>query len=293
MSRFNFLLFIRVLLLFFWLSIGTIAKAEPLKIGVTTSIRDSGMMARYVENLKQHSLEVDFIVFGTGRIIQLMLDGDVDIVITHSPEIEMQLLKNNKISSRWEFAKNYFFLVGPLDNTARIGQGDSLEQAMQKILDSESKFVSRGDNSGTHNKEKLLWRPLIDYSELKELEHYYSTGQSMGVVINLANSLGAYTLVDMATWFNYKSRLVLKIYKMKHDKLINTYSFLLRAFDDYSKSKVLLIDEFFGWFVDRGLDLTFNYRINGEILFEPVAKLEKSYVQDKNLAKFTNIIGGE
>jgi tungstate transport system substrate-binding protein len=221
---------------------------EVLRVATTTSLYDTGLWD-YLENVfeKEYSADLLITAVGTGNALKLGQTGDADVVAVHDPAQEAAFIDGayavdaeNFGTERVTWAYNYFIIVGPEDDPAGISGGDlTPEEAFQKIqqegaADPETvKFVSRGDNSGTHGKEKALWK-LGGYNYTADIEGtgtaagwYFESGKGMGDTLTVANQLLAYTLTDKGTFLAYKSKLDLVPLLDTGGSLLNVYSVMI------------------------------------------------------------------
>jgi tungstate transport system substrate-binding protein len=122
---------------------------------------------------------------------------------------------------------NYFIVIGPKNDPAEINNSYNIKDIFKKTFKTKSYFVSRGDNSGTHIREKEIWKDIGLNPLVYSGEWYLQTGTNMGATINTAVGLNAYTFTDKATWIAFKNKLNYKIYTQNEFNLINEYSALV------------------------------------------------------------------
>lgn len=201
---------------------GSVADKE-LVLATTTSVNDSGLMDALKPVFeKDTGLTLSIISQGTGQAIKTGEDGDADVLLIHSKAAEEKFVEEGYGLERIELAYNYFVVVGPKDDPAGIsGQDISAAEAFKKIEQSQSPFVSRGDDSGTHKKELSLWKaeniePAGDW--------YISAGKGMGAVLSMTDEKMAYTLTDKATYLSMKDQLDLQIVVDAAPDLLNQYT---------------------------------------------------------------------
>jgi len=227
---------------------GAVEKAtdatKTIKISTTTSVNDSKLMQYIVPKFEEeYGYDVDIVSAGTGAAIQVAKDGDADLILVHSKKQEEPFAESYGrtvdgcgTSKRISFMYNYFVLVGPTADpagakAASIADGKTVADGFAAIAAKGSKFVSRGDNSGTHTKETDLWKasgitlttitisykskgvtktetgfdaPAVSSTDSTLAAWYYSAGQGMGVCLLMANELNGYCLTDKATFLTYK-----------------------------------------------------------------------------------------
>ena len=206
-----------------------------LRVATTTSLYDTGLWT-YLEPRfeKEYDVELDVISAGSGAAMTYGRNGDVDVLTVHSRTDELKFIEDGHGKERVWFAYNYFLIVGPEDDPAGL-KGLTAEEAFKKLYESpgSGKFVSRGDNSGTHSKEKAIWKlaGYSDYDAMKEAGiaagWYIDAGQGMGATLTMAGEKDAYTLTDEGTFLAYKSDLDLVPIVDSGSILLNVYSVIV------------------------------------------------------------------
>jgi len=174
------------------------AEPQTLILATTTSTEDSGLLAYLLPDFEvEYNVTVDVIAVGTGQAIELGENGDADVLLVHARSREDAFMGAGHGVRREDVMYNDFVIVGPADDPASIaGMADAAE-AFIKIAEAEATFVSRGDDSGTHTKEKAIWAA----AEIEPAGDWYvSAGQGMGAVLTMADEQQAYTLSDRATY---------------------------------------------------------------------------------------------
>lgn len=173
-------------------------EAQKLILATTTSTQDSGLLDFILPDFEAETgIQVDVIAVGTGQAIALGVDGNADVLLVHARSQEDAFMAAGDGVRREDVMYNDFVVVGPPSDPAGISGSTDAAQSFTKIAESQSPFVSRGDNSGTHSKEKGIWtaagtEPTGDW--------YVSAGQGMGAVLTMADEQQAYTLSDRATY---------------------------------------------------------------------------------------------
>ncbi len=206
------------------------APLEPrqrLKVATTTSLYDTGLWG-YLEPMfeEQYGVELDVMYAGTGKAIEYGQRGDVDIITVHSKAREEAFVAEGYGVERVPFAYNYFLIVGPPGDPAGI-KGMLPEKAFEKLMETGSgSFVSRGDDSGTHSKEKSIWQKAgYEYESVQQAGTWYiEGGTGMGPTLMMASEKQGYTLTDMGTYLAYKGKLELVPIVDKGGMLLNVYS---------------------------------------------------------------------
>ena len=243
------------------------AKAEEMKMAVTTSFHNSGLADVLLPAiLEDTGIEVQLLVVGTGQAIRLGETGDVDAILVHSKAAEQAFVFAGHAPHRREIMYNDFVLIGPGADPAGIRSAKGAAAALSAIAKAGAPFVSRGDDSGTHKKERSLW----DAAEAMPDggEWYKEVGAGMGAALNTASGMGAYVLSDRASWLNFGNKGDLEILFAGDPVLFNQYAYLPvdPGKGDYIKSD--LAEEVEAWLTGpRAKALIDGYRIAGQQLF--------------------------
>ncbi|MBQ6067592.1 MAG: substrate-binding domain-containing protein [Clostridia bacterium] len=198
-----------------------------IRLATTTSVNDSGLLPYLLPAFEAKTgYTVEVASAGTGVAIGYAKSGDADLLLVHSKKQEEAFIEEGYASTeRLSFMYNYFVIVGPADDPAGIKDLATAADCFQAIADAKAGFASRGDNSGTHNKETGIWEAAgIDPTAE---EWYASVGSGMGDTLTKANEMGVYALTDKATFLSMKDSLSnLTILKEEADDMKNTYSLL-------------------------------------------------------------------
>jgi len=202
-------------------------KQERLRVATTTSLYDTGLWS-YLEPMfeEKYGAEMDVISAGTGIALEYGRRGDVDVITVHARAREEGFIAEGYGLERVPFAYNYFLIVGPETDPAGLN-GIIPEMAAKKLFDTGSgQFISRGDDSGTHSKEKAIWQLAgYDYEAVKQAGDWYiEAGRGMGPTLLMASEKQAYTLTDMGTYLAYQGDLQLVPIVDSGDILLNVYS---------------------------------------------------------------------
>ena len=263
MNFFRFLAMTLVLLI----SLGGTALAEErLRLATTTSTQASGLLEELLPPFEeQEGIKVDVIAVGTGKALQLGKAGDVDIVMVHAPGLEKKFVEEGYGVNRRDLMYNDFVIVGPPSDPAGIKGMKDADKALKKIADSEETFISRGDQSGTHTKEKHLWDAA---GVAPSGQWYLEAGRGMGEVLNMSDQQRAYTLSDRGTFIAYKDKADLQVLVEGDKTLFNPYNIItinpkLHPHINYHNT-ILLITYLTS---PQGQKIIGNYRKLGEQLF--------------------------
>jgi|WetSurMetagenome_2_1015567.scaffolds.fasta_scaffold168695_2 tungstate transport system substrate-binding protein len=241
---------------------------DRLRVATTTSVQDSGLLPYLLPNFeKKCGCKVDVIAVGSGQALKLASNGDVDMILVHDPQSEEKFVKDGFGINRKTFMVNDFIILGPSSDPAMIRGMKNAAQALSKIQKSGALFISRGDSSGTHQKEKSLWKKAgINPSESWHLE----IGQGMGATLTMADEKKAYTISDRATYLQRIGRLRLQTLVEGDPELLNYYSALQVNPTHFPEAKAILSKKLIEWFCSpEAQKLIGDYRINGRQLFKP------------------------
>ena len=253
------------------LSAASCGSGNNFVVGATTSIQDTGLLDVLTEAFREESgydvIAVTPIIAGSGQILELARRGEVDAVITHSPQAEAKLIADGDGADRREIMHNFFVLVGPPDDPAGVGSAGAIAEALKRISAAERTFISRGDNSGTHLRELALWRQAgID--PVGE-SWYQESGAGQGQSLLVASDKGAYTVVDSGTFVVFEERLELEPYVS--DEEPNRYSIIRVNPDkhDVNEAAALAFAEFLTSPAAQRIIAEFGREKYGEPLFVP------------------------
>jgi len=170
--------------------------------------------------MKSTGINVAVIAVGTGQALKLGANGDVDLALVHAPKAELEYVDEGYFIDRRYVMYNDFVVVGPANDPAGIASAETITVAMQKIAQSGSRFVSRGDNSGTHKKELQLWQT----ADINPTGSWYvQAGQGMGAVLKIADEMSGYALTDRGTQIAYQGKMQLKLLFEGDAMLSNPY----------------------------------------------------------------------
>ena len=213
----------------------THSNASRLIVSTTTSLEDTGLL-EVIEKAfeaKYPGVNVSVISGGTGIAIQYGERGDADVLLTHDKIREEKFVSSGFGTNRTEIAYNYFWIVGPENDPAGI-KGLNATEAFKKIMEEgqknpdQVKFASRGDDSGTHAREKQIWKMTgVSYEKVNNSGAWYiESGRGMGETLLLANEQNAYTLTDSGTFLAYTKEGRIQIIPIvtTGSELLNVYA---------------------------------------------------------------------
>ena len=200
----------------------TFAQEKVLILATTTSTQDSGLLDELVPLFEQQTgYAVKTIAVGAGQAIAMGKRGEADVLLVHSPDAELKFMADGFGTTRRLVMHNDFVVVGPAADPAKIKGMKSSADALKAIGAGGGTFISRGDNSGTHSKEKGLWKTAGVTAEGQSW--YQQTGLGMGQTLNVASEKGFYTLADRGTYLAMKKTLALEILVEGEKSLLNVY----------------------------------------------------------------------
>lgn len=198
-----------------------LAASKSIILATTTSTQDSGLLDVLIPIFEKESgFQVKTISVGSGQAMKMGEKGEADVLLVHSPEAEKKFMAEGFGSSRRLVMHNDFVVVGPASDPAKT-KGGKAADAMKRIAKAGAIFASRGDNSGTHAKEKGLWKVAGINPEGQKW--YQQTGLGMGQTLNVAAEKKGYTITDRATYLSLKKGLGLEILVEGDGKLLNVY----------------------------------------------------------------------
>jgi tungstate transport system substrate-binding protein len=198
------------------------AQSNTVILSTTTSTQDSGLLDVLVPLFeKKTGLTVKTISVGTGQALALAARGEADVALVHAPSVERRYVEEGRMRNRRLVMYNDFVIIGPEDDPAKTRGMPKAVDALKRIAETQSRFVSRGDKSGTHVLERGLWKQAgIE----PKGTWYIESGQGMGQTLGIANDRRAYTITDRGTWLAFQKRISLPILVEKDKPLLNIYS---------------------------------------------------------------------
>ncbi len=241
-----------------------------LRLATTTSTYNSGLLDAILPTFEQQTgIDVQVIAVGTGAALRMGRDGDADALLVHAPDAEQRFIDSGYGINRIGVMYNDFVIVGPVSDPATIAGLDNANQALQQIAKQQAIFVSRGDDSGTHKKEKSLWQQAM---LTPSGDWYRQAGQGMGKVLQITDEMEGYTLIDRGTWLAYADKVGLKLLVEGDSRLFNPYSVLQINPNRYADLNHQGAAQFSRWLVsDATQQQIADFRINGKPLFVPSA----------------------
>lgn len=192
-------------------------RTGTLDLATTTSVVNSGLLAALLPEYRQATVRVH--AAGSGRALEMLASNAVDLIITHAPQAETRYLSQHSDWIYRKFASNRFVVVGPKTDPANVAQAGSAADAFRRIAAARAPFVSRGDESGTHERERELWAA----AEVR-MPVVLTSGGGMAMTLRQADATHAYTLTDEATWWQLERDVELSVLLAGDRALLNTYA---------------------------------------------------------------------
>ena len=213
-----------------WLAVlatsGAFAADRSMILATTTSVRDSGLLENLLPAFtEQTGIKVRVIAVGTGAALRMGREGNADLLLTHAPASEQELVSEGIVTRRTPFMENFFVIAGPASDPAGVSAATSPEDAIRRIIESDAGWVSRADDSGTHKRETELFQAAGLDPEMKG-DRIVRTGTGMGLSLQVAGQRRSYILCDIGTFLAFKERVDLVAHSKPATSLRNTYSIL-------------------------------------------------------------------
>jgi len=241
-------------------------------LATTTSTQDSGLLDILIPQFEdEYDYKVKTIAVGSGEALRLAGEGEADVVLAHSPKAEEEFMAAGNGESRAVVMHNDFVIVGPADDPAAIKDSPTAAEAFAKLASSESIFLSRGDESGTHTKELSVWTA----AEIEpDGSWYQETGQGMGATLTVASEKQGYTLSDRGTYLAQKDDLDLELLFEGDKALFNQYHVIVVNPEKHSKVNAEGARAFAAFITSPAVQATigrFGVEDYGQALFVPDA----------------------
>ncbi len=241
--------------------------AERLVLATTTSTYNSGLLELLKPRFEQkYGHTLDILSVGTGKALKYGRDGNADVLLVHAPPAEESFMKDGYGVARVTFMYNDFVIVGP--EHGKLPPLDKVEDLFTCIAGNKLIFISRGDDSGTHKKEKQIWaRTGIK----PEGDWYWSSGQGMGNTLLIAGEKQGFTLTDRGTLLAYAKKVDLKIVYEGDYMLRNPYSVIV--VNPALSNKINYqgaLDFMHFLLLPETLDVICTLKKEGKVLFKPL-----------------------
>lgn len=231
-----------------------------IRLATTTSFRDTGLSdVLLAEYRKDTGVEVQAVAVGTGEALKLGERGDADVVLVHARKAEDEFMAKGFGVERHDLWWNRFLIVGPAADPAGLAKATGARDALARLRDAKALFVSRGDDSGTHKREKELW------GADPKTSRYEETGQGQGPTLLIASELEGYTLTDEGTYLRMRSKLALVPLVTNDPLLRNPYGVILVRVQPGREAVHAEAKHFADWLAGpRARALVEGFRIDGQ-----------------------------
>nr|WP_255371342.1 extracellular solute-binding protein [Cupriavidus sp. YR651] len=238
-------------------------------MATTTSTENSGLLKYLLPRFeKRTGINVKVIAVGSGKAMKMGEMGDVDVLLVHARKMEDEFVAAGYGVNRRDVMYNDFIVVGPASDPAGIQGGKDVVAGFRKVAGSGSKFISRGDNSGTDVMEKDYWKKAG--IEPKGQPWYVNAGLGMGEVLTMAAQMPGYTLSDRATYGAYRAKTGLAILLQGDPQMFNPYGVIAVNPAKHPGANYADAMKFVEWMTSKeGQDAIASYKVDGEQLFFP------------------------
>jgi tungstate transport system substrate-binding protein len=241
------------------------AADEHITVASTTSTEQSGLFAHILPIFQEATgIQVRVIAQGTGQALETGRRGDVDVVFVHAEPAEIRFIEDGHGVERFPVMYNEFIIVGPAGDPAGVAGGSDAVTAFTAIAGTQSLFISRGDDSGTHQAERALWAE----AGIEPAGAWYrEVGSGMGPTLNTAAEMPAYTFADRGTWISFENRRELEILVEGDERLFNQYGVILVNPERHPHVKAEAGQAFIDWLISpEGQRAIGSYQLRGEQL---------------------------
>jgi tungstate transport system substrate-binding protein len=242
---------------------------RPVRMATTTSTANTGLLDYLFDAYRQETgIEVQFIAVGTGKALKHGENGDVDIVLVHAPPAEEAFVAAGFGVARVPVMWNDFVILGAAEDPAGVRDAGDVVEVFRRIQAAGQAFISRGDDSGTHKKERAIWEAAgIQPSG----SWYIEAGQGMDACLLMAGEKQAYVLTDRGSYLARRANLGLELLYAGDALLANPYALIAVSPERYPDLNTAGARQLIAWMTSpHGQQLIAGFRVEGEILFHPV-----------------------
>ncbi len=245
-------------------------EGSTLILATTTSTENSGLLDYLLPPFEEKfHIKVKVLAVGSGAALRLGVNGDADVLLVHAPEAEEAFVRSGHGVNRRAVMYNDFVLVGPKEDPAGIRGGKEAPLALKRIAERRALFLSRGDDSGTHRKEKALWR---EAGIAPQGPWYLEVGQGMGAVLMMAQEKKAYTLSDRGTYLAFADKIDLTVLVEGDPRLRNPYSIIAVNPALHPEAYYIGAMQLIAWMTSpAGQKIIGRFTVKGKPLFIPTA----------------------
>ena len=250
------------------------AQEKSIVVASTTSTNDTGLFDHLLPLFTMKTgIAVKVLAVGTGQALEIARRGDADVVFVHNKSAEQTFVAEGHGVKRNPVMYNDFVLIGPKSDPAGIKGMRDVAKALRAIKDKPATFISRGDNSGTHRFELMLWNKDVGINIQEQSGSWYkSLERGMEGTLRIARARDAYVLSDRGTWISFKNRGDLQILVEGDRRMFNQYGVILVNPNKHPQVKKEFGQAFIDWLLSpEGQKSIGNYKIDGEQLFYPNA----------------------
>jgi tungstate transport system substrate-binding protein len=263
---------IRIILVLLITTLATAAHAGDrfITLASTTSTQNSGLYDYLLPLFTAKTgIDVRVISVGTGQAITIAKNGDADVLLVHHRPSEDAFVADGYGIERRDVMYNDFAVVGPKSDPAAISSQTKVSDGLKAINETQSLFISRGDESGTHKREKELWAK----ANIVPIGNWYrDIGAGMGAALNMASSMNAYTLSDRGTWLSFGNKGDLSLLLSGDEALFNPYGIILVNPAKHPYVKIDMARSFSNWMIsDEGQEAIGAFTVQNLQLFCPNA----------------------
>ncbi len=255
------------------------AESPAITLASTTSTENSGLFDHLLPRFTEATgITVRVVAVGTGQALRIARNGDADVLLVHHRASEEAFVAAGFGLRRYDVMANDFVLLGPRADPAGVRGRTDAARALAQIAGAGAPFASRGDDSGTHKKERDLWAAAgLDPAALDSAgasgAWYRETGSGMGATLNAAAAMGAYALSDRATWLAFQNKGDLAVLVEGDERLFNPYGAILVSPARHPHVHAREGQAFIDWLVSaEGQAAIAAYRLDGRQLFFPNAE---------------------
>ena len=240
----------------------------------TTSTQNTGLLDDLAQAFGEETgIELRTVAVGTGQAIRNARNGEADVLLVHDRASEERFVAEGYGVARFDIMYNDFVIVGPISDPAGVAGSRDAVASLRKIALAETRFASRGDDSGTHKAELRLWREAeIDPTEASG-SWYLEMGSGMGATLNAGTGLGAYVLTDRGTWIAFGNKHGYDTLVEDDSRLFNQYGVILVNPERHPHVRAADGQAFVDWVrSESGQERIGRFRVNGQQLFFPNAE---------------------
>jgi len=255
-------------ILIFQLFISESLARDYIIIQSTTSLKNSGFLNVIEKEFeKKFQIDIRFVAVGTGQAIVNAKNGDGDILMVHSEDDEINFIAEGYGLERYKIMYNDFIIIGPTHDPIGLRGAHNIIEVMQKLKSGGALFLSRGDNSGTYKKELSLWK-LAEVKITNNDKWYLKNGLGMGITINMASEMEAYTITDRGTWLSFNNKHYLDILFEKDETLYNPYGIIILNPKRFPHVEYENSMTFVNWLLSNdGKSIINEFKLHGQQLF--------------------------